>query len=140
MKKLIFYILIVFAIASCTDQGDPDSKRINLYFRNTSNEPVQVEMYTQGVLRTSEIVASQQSGNEYTLYTRSDFNNFGFITDSLVIKYPNGRGYICTPTTDLCISSKPSPVYATEIDFIKEGDRYYYILSQQDYADAISID
>lgn len=138
MKKL--FIVFAIILSACTDDGNADSKQINLYFRNTSNGPVQVDIYTQGDLRTSEIIPSEQSGNAYTFYTRNDFDNFGFITDSLVIKYPNGNGYICSPTTELCISSKPSPVNAAEADFIKEEDRHYYILSQQDYINALDID
>lgn len=137
MKKI--FIAFVIILSGCTDDGNADSKQINLYFKNTSNGPVQIELYAEGDLRTSEIIASDQSGNAHTFYTRNSFNNFGFITDSLVIKYPNGSGYICSPSTDLCISSKPSPINSAEADFIKQEDRYYYILSQQDYIDALSL-
>lgn len=139
MKKLIFCILIVFAIASCSDQGNPDPVEINLFFRNTSTEPVQIETYAEGILRKSESVGPMESGSAYTLYVTS-FNNFAYSADSLVISYQNNRGYICSPSSDLCISSKPSPFTAVKEDFVKEGDSYYYILSQQDYADALDID
>ncbi len=132
--------MLALAAASCTDEGNPDSREINLYFRNNSDSPVNVETYAEGILRMEETIEPMQSGLAYTFYTRNDFYNFGFVTDSLVIKYPNGRGYICCPGGTLCISSKPSPVDAGKEDFLSEGNGCYYILSQQDYADALDID
>lgn len=85
MKKI--FIAFVIILSGCTDDGNADSKQINLYFKNTSNGPVQIELYAEGDLRTSEIIPSDQSGNAHTFYTRNSFNNFGFITDSLVINF-----------------------------------------------------
>lgn len=139
MKKFIFYIVFVFAIASCSDQGNPDPVEIKLFFRNTSAEPVNIKTYAEGILRKSESIDPMGSGSAYTLYV-TDFNNFAYSSDSLVIRYQNSRGYICSPTSELCISSKPSPFTAVREDFEKEGDGYYYILSQQDYEDALDLD
>lgn len=139
MRKLFIYLCLVLTAFACTDEGNPDSMEMNLYFRNMATDPVNIETYAEGLLRKSESVGPMQSGSTYTFYTRNNFNNFGYVTDSLVIKYPNGKGYVCSPGGNLCISSKPSPINAVKEDFIKEGNSYYYVLSQDDFVNALDL-
>ena len=140
MKKVYLYVFIVLTALACTDQGNPDPSEINLHFRNTGTVEASIETYAEGIFRKSESVGPMQSGSAYTFYTRNEFNNFGFVTDSLVVKYPNGKGYVCSPAGNLCIASKPSPVDAVEEDFIREGNSYYYVLSQDDYVNAFDLE
>lgn len=134
------YVFIVLTALACTDQGNPDPVEINLHFRNTGTVEASIETYAEGLLRKSESVGPMQSGSAYTFYTPNEFDNFGFVTDSLVVKYPNGKGYVCSPGGNLCIASKPSPVDAAKEDFVREGDSYYYVLSQDDYANAFDLE
>lgn len=139
--SLILGISIILLTTGCSER---ESEHLNqaLNFKNSTSQTVQIDTYLRGVLKLSETIESERTGITYHFLTEHDtFGNFSNISDSLIIKFPDGRGYICSSTATTCITDRPTPFSGSKNDFIQNNPTFFsYELKESDIGNAYQID
>jgi hypothetical protein len=137
MKKIVLFVGSCILLINCSTPEKNINQ--NLRFKNDSNQKIYIQSFYQNELKFTEEINSNEFGINYLVQT-SGFSNFGAICDSISIKFTLNKGYLCSfSNSSLCFPSKPSPLDATEENFVKEGDIYYYIITQDDYLNAFDL-
>jgi hypothetical protein len=121
--------------SGCTDTGDTVIR--NIRFKNSASQSVQILCYNQNVLAASENISPNAFGRDYN--TSATFLGFT-VFDSIVMKFPLNKGYICSLSDNtICFPDKGGPLSLDANDFIKEGSNYYYDITEEDYQNAFDL-
>ena len=117
MKNILFIISIFLVFNSCIVETD-DSHHYKTYLKNNSTQVMNVKFYKEDNLFMSQNIPTNDS------IILCEYNDEGFAsidrcTDSIIIAFPNGEGYINSNT------------FSNNFNF--QNDRHLFGSSQQGY-------
>ncbi len=144
IKKLIYLVCFSFFL-SCNVEEKQYWYEVN--FKNTSNMPF--HLLVLGDTSNSAIPANDtlinvvlnkgETSPSFSYYS-SFFVGFKYHLTYVKIQFINeNKGYICTkstPSSDLCFTTKFSPIYAPSVTFKGNDKTYSYEITQEDYENA----
>ncbi len=136
--KRTFFIFLTLIFASCSGP-EPDEFEYSVEILNESNSQLVLEIYDARSLLIDEFfISPNQRGNEFSYI---DENFSGFVGDSVIFKFSNSRGYICTFLRDsegLCFLSKQ--IFGNDDSFIDSGNNsFMFVISQEDFDNAFDL-
>lgn len=154
----LFCLMLLFSSCDPGNWGDqPNPQSVAL--KNESNEVFSVYFYDQNIADPitglkpllREIV--EINPDEFVIktinYFESDpkfyfFNDSNNFSDSLVIKFANGKGYYTSsssgePTTENWINGKSSLLKISPSDLYMINDVFYYTITEEDYENAFEL-
>ncbi|SFJ20428.1 hypothetical protein SAMN04487893_104113 [Myroides guanonis] len=122
---------------SCTSVEDEDLYVVK--FKNNSEHPLTLKLKNLEQLIDSLTILPNETTPEYVhSKINNEFKGY-FHGDFIQVTFDNGKGYICdkTETTNLCFTTKGSPLYSENpTGFIIKGNVYTYEITQDDYEKA----
>lgn len=139
MKKTIIIVLITILLTSCTDSGDREVKSYEAYIYNESS----VEINVIGYNETNTLVFQQnipfQDSSSSCESISEVFNGYRCNnTDSIVIKFPNNKGYICDLRGNgntMCFLNNRNPL--TGLGFQKnQNNQFEFKITVEDFENA----
>jgi len=133
--RIVVLLLVSIVLSSCTGTGDSIIR--NIRFKNNTSQTILIQCDSENVLAVSENINPNTFGRDYN--TSSSF--FGFAAfDSIVMKFPSNKGYICSESDNtLCFPTKGGPRSFDTNDYIQEGSNYYYSITEEDYQNAFDL-
>lgn len=129
--KLALVFLIVF---SCTDTNEETNQNFSINIKNQSLNTLTFEGWNESEMIYDEIILN----NSFYTTNYSSVNFLGLFgnIDSLVIKFENNKGYLCTGelSDNLCFQNKN----AFDIgDFVSLGNNAFeFEITQDDFDNA----
>ncbi|MEX0597940.1 MAG: hypothetical protein WD512_15735 [Candidatus Paceibacterota bacterium] len=141
MKHFIILVSITIFLSSCT--SEPKEYNFKASIKNESSVLVTITGYdSANNLKINEII----NPNETKLNCEGLSEFFqGYICggDSLIFKFPNGKGYICAGRItnnqpELCFPNKTP--FGNDPSFVDLGNRnYQFIITEEDYNNAFDL-
>lgn len=143
MKKYII-IIITASFISCTDRSERDEVNFTVNIKNTSSVSMTIEGYAPNndLIINNLIITSNAAGAECN-YQAELFSGYICGADSIVFKFPNGKGYICSyritnAQPELCFPDKTP--FGNDPSFINLGNRnYQFIINESDFVNAYEL-
>ena len=133
--KVLFFLIAIFLLSSCT--GTEEISSPNLRIRNSSSKKVIIQCYINSILEINEEINPNAFGVKYPVSSASI--GFGAF-DSIIIKFSSNKGFICTKLENsICFPNRPSPLANDINDYLKEGNTYTYIITEEDYQNAFDL-
>ncbi len=94
--KIVFYLIIIYLfLFQCTDSNEPELNEFNVSINNSSNQTINCNFFNNNIL-ISQYTLDVNSTNENCTYIDEIFHGYMLCFDSIVIVFPNNKGYINT--------------------------------------------
>lgn len=142
MKKYIYIYILFILFASCTDRSERDEVNFNVKINNTSSEYLIIEGYApNNDLVINNVVISSNSIGAECNYRAEIFSGYICGADSIVFKFPNGKGYICDLRQSGNIFCFPNKTpFGNEASFVNLDNRnYQFLITEDDYINAYDL-
>ena len=141
MKNIVVFLIFSFIVFSCTDTDKRREVSYEVSFKNTTNLPFQIKGFSfYDELEYEYEINSMSSGGDFT-YDSENFDGYRRRADSIVIIFPDNKGYICADrvnANNLCFNGK-SPL-GNDSSFSDLGNNIYeFIITQEDYDNAYTL-
>ncbi len=142
--KTKYFLIIFLALFSCTDEPEEQTYVTNI--RNNSTSIINLEGYNRldELILNEEIV--QNSNSSDCSYSAENFGGFVCAGDSVVIKFSNGKGYICAVRIsnnhpELCFNNNDERfISGNSPSFMSIGNNIFeYKITQEDFENAFDL-
>jgi hypothetical protein len=137
--KLIYLVIILLTL-SCTDE--PTLNNYSVSIKNNSSQAINIFTYSNNDLISNIRLDTSESGLNCT-YTDEFFQGYKYTVcqiDSIVFRFDNQKGYISdinSPSSfDFPNSENP---FGSSSKFVETNDTYEFIISQEDYDNALEL-
>ena len=134
IMKLSCSILFFIVLLSCTGKNEDTTEDFSIVLKNGSSSTVRFEGWGLSKKKIEEVVTDN---SPITIaYTNEAFKGLFGKVDSIVFKFENGKGYICTgePSDEICFENRNAFDKEGFIDLNK--NRYEFVITQEDFENA----
>ncbi len=141
MKKSIYFFIAFALFVSCTDRGERDEFNYNVSINNSTTVSLVIEGYAPNndLIINNLIINSNATGADCN-YQAELFSGYICGVDSLIFKFPNGKGYICDlrqSGNNLCF---PNKFIFSEEGFTELTNKnYQFVITEEDYNNAYDL-
>ena len=142
MRLNILLIILLLAFSGCTDE--PELEKYTTRFVNESS----VTLTIRGYARNNNLVYSEKvianSKGEDCITSTEGFLGYNCAGDSIVFKFPNDKGYICSiritnENPELCFFDNVSPFGDSSSFRNVDGNIFEFVITQSDFENALDI-
>lgn len=143
MKHLFFYIAALMVLFSCTDRGEGDDLKVfNVNIFNSSNTNFIIRGYnTQDDLEFEYNINTLEDAGNVT-YLSNFFDGYRNDADSIVVVFPNSKGYICDlrqSGNSLCFPNKNLLIGLPSFFNDLGNNNYQFTITQDDFDNAFDL-
>ncbi|WP_395043535.1 hypothetical protein [Flavobacterium sp.] len=130
-------IIVIFFFISCTDRNEKEYRNYSVEINNSTSVGLTIEGYnSENNLIINNSIESNSIGAECN-YQAEIFSGYICGADSIVIKFSNGKGYICDLRESGNILCLPSKFIFSEQGFINlNNNNYQFVITEDDYNNA----
>jgi len=140
MKNLLLLLILVI-VSSCT--GEEDEFNYTVSFKNETQVVLDISIYEpDNDLNNSFQVLPLSNGGEVT---NSSPTFLGYVGggDSIVLRFPNQKGYICDARANediYCFQDSRNPLVGFEPYFNNLGNNVYeFVVTEEDFENAFEL-
>jgi hypothetical protein len=144
MKKIFTGIVVLVFCLSCTDRGERDDFKFDVSINNTSSESLTLLGYApNNDLVINNVILNPNSIGAECSYNAEMFSGYICGVDSLIFKFSNGKGYICSyritnNQPELCFPNKTP--FGSDPSFLKiNKNTFQFLITEEDFVNAYDL-